>query len=197
MTRKIRRAALPPGTIALSRFLIGKLIVSNLGGVRTAGRIVEVEAYLTGDPASHAFGGETKRNSTMFGARGHAYVYLIYGTNWCLNVASEEIGVGEAVLIRALEPVEGIEGMRKRRRGVADRDLLRGPGRLCAALGIDGSVDGLDLCAPRAPLYLADDGSRVTAGTSTRIGLTRAAERELRFYARGSRWLSGRAKLSP
>lgn len=194
---RLKRRDLPKRTVELARFLIGKLIVSSLGGARTAGRIVEVEAYLTGDPASHAFRGLTKRNGAMFAARGHAYVYLIYGTNWCLNVASEDVGVGEAVLIRALEPVEGIAVMRKRRCGAADRDLLRGPGRLCTALGIDGSLDGIDLCAPRARLYLADDGMRVASGISTRIGLSRAAERELRFYARGSRWLSGKAALSP
>jgi DNA-3-methyladenine glycosylase len=188
---------LPHDTVDLSRFLIGKLIVSLLGGARTVGRVVEAEAYLTGDPASHAFRGKTRRNAAMFGEPGHAYVYRIYGTSWCLNVTSRETGVGEAVLIRALEPIAGIATMRARRPGAAERDLLRGPGRVCAALGIDGSIDGLDLCAPRAPLRLYDDGARPAVGVSTRIGLTRAAERELRFYARGSRWLSGKVSLSP
>ena len=188
---------LPADTIALSRFLIGKLIVSRLGGERTAGRIVEVEAYVTGDQASHAFRGKTKRNAVMFGERGHAYVYRIYGTSWCLNVTSREPGVGEAVLIRALEPTVGIEVMRHRRRGASDRDLMRGPGRVCAALGIDGTVDGLDLCAARSPLRLADDGALPRIGISRRIGLTRAVRRKLRFYARGSAWLSGRVSLSP
>lgn len=188
---------LPPDTIELSRFLIGKLLVSRLGGARTVARIVEVEAYVTGDPASHAFRGLTKRNKVMFGRRGHAYVYLIYGTSWCLNVTSAEPGIGEATLIRALEPVDGLEVMRERRPGVADRDLLRGPGRLCAALGVDGSIDGIDLCARDAPLALFDDGTKLSIGISTRIGLTRAAERELRYYACGSKWLSGRVALSP
>ena len=188
---------LPADTIELSRFLIGKLLVSRLGGKRIVARIVEVEAYVTGDPASHAFRGPTKRNKVMFGRRGHAYVYRIYGTSWCLNVTSAEPGVGEAALIRALEPISGIDAMRVRRPGIADRDLLRGPGRLCAALGIDGSVDGLDLCAGRSPLALFDDGTSLPVGISTRIGLTRAAERELRYYARGSKWLSGRTALSP
>jgi len=188
---------LPVETIALSRFLIGKLLASRLGGARCVARIVEVEAYVTGDPASHAFRGPTKRNKSMFGRRGHAYVYRIYGTSWCLNVTSAETGVAEAALVRALEPVAGIEAMRARRPGVADRDLLRGPGRLCAALGIDGSLDGIDLCAAGSRLALFDDGTSLPIGVSTRIGLTRAAERELRFYARGSKWLSGRVALSP
>jgi DNA-3-methyladenine glycosylase len=195
--KRIVRAMLPLDTIELSRFLIGKLIVSLLDGVRTVGRIVEVEAYLTGDEASHAFRGKTRRNAVMFGPRGYAYVYRIYGTSWCLNVTSQEPGIGEAALIRALEPVSGIPAMRRRRPGVADRDLMRGPGRLCAALGIDGSVDGMDLCAFRAPVRLFDDGANLPIGTSTRIGLTRAADRTLRYYARGSRWLSGRVSLSP
>ncbi|HEY1729454.1 MAG TPA: DNA-3-methyladenine glycosylase [Candidatus Baltobacteraceae bacterium] len=188
---------LPVDTVELSKFLIGKLLVSRIGGTRSTARIVEVEAYVTGDPASHAFRGITKRNKVMFGRRGFAYVYRIYGTSWCLNVTSAKPGVGEAVLIRALEPVAGIDAMRARRPSVADRDLLRGPGRLCAALGIDGAVDGLDLCAARSPLALFDDAVALPIGVSTRIGLTKAAERALRYYARGSKWLSGRASLSP
>ncbi|MGH7660208.1 MAG: DNA-3-methyladenine glycosylase [Vulcanimicrobiaceae bacterium] len=194
---RIVRAMLPRDTESLARYLIGKIVVSYSGGKRTAGRIVEVEAYLTGDPASHAFRGMTRRNAAMFSERGYAYVYRIYGTSWCLNVSSRETGVGEAILVRALEPLEGIRAMRLRRRHVRDRDLLRGPGRLCEALGIDGAVDGMDLCALRAAVRLFDDGARPHIGVSTRIGLTRAAERELRFYARGSTWLSGRVGLSP
>ena len=184
-------------TEELSRYLIGKLLISDLGEGRTSGRIVEVEAYLTGDPASHAYRGKTPRNAAMFLERGHAYVYRIYGTSWCLNISSEEFEVGEAILIRALEPCGGIALMRERRPGIADRDLLRGPGRLCAALGIDKSVDGIDLCARGSPLRLFDDGERPAVGVSTRIGVTKASERELRFYARGSSWLSGRSSLSP
>jgi DNA-3-methyladenine glycosylase len=188
---------LPTDTIGLARFLIGKLLVARIGGTRSVGRIVEVEAYVTGDPASHAFRGLTKRNKIMFGRRGHAYVYRIYGTSWCLNVTSAVPGLGEAVLVRALEPVAGVDAMRARRPGIADRDLLRGPGRLCAALGIDGSFDGIDMCTARSPLTLADDATILPVGISTRIGLTKGVERELRFYARGSKWLSGRVSLSP
>ena len=193
----LRRAALPVDTAALARFLIGKIVVSDLGGVRTAGRIVETEAYVSGDPASHAFRGRTRRNAAMFGRHGRAYVYLIYGMYWCLNVVAQRPGVGEAVLIRALEPLAGIETIRARRPGVADRDLLRGPGRVCAGLGIDGALDGLDLCVPGSGVRLADDGSKPEIGISGRIGLSRAADRKLRFYARGSRYVSGRSALSP
>ena len=182
--------------------MIGKVLVSELGGYRTSGRIVEVEAYLPGDPGSHAFRGKTRRNATMFEPRGHIYVYRIYGTSRCANVTSERRGVGAATLIRALEPLEGIEIMRERRRGrggkpVADRDLVRGPGRLTVALGITSADDGRDLCARNSPIWLADDGVRPRIGVSFRIGLTKGAERKQRFYARGSRWLSGRRLLSP
>lgn len=193
----LRRAALPLDTAELARFLIGKIAVSEVGGVRTAGRIVETEAYVADDPASHAFRGKTRRNAAMFGRRGHAYVYLIYGMYWCLNVAAQKPGIGEAVLIRALEPLEGIETIRARRAGAAERDLLRGPGRVCAGLGIDGTLDGIDLCAAGSPVRLADDGAVPRIGVSGRIGITRAADRNLRFYARGSRYVSGRSTLSP
>jgi DNA-3-methyladenine glycosylase len=188
---------LPRDSESLAQYLIGKILVSYAGGKRSAGRIVEVEAYLSGDPASHAFRGMTRRNAAMFTDRGHAYVYRIYGTSWCLNVSSQDAGVGEAILVRALEPLEGVATMRLRRPGVPDRNLLRGPGRLCEALGIDGAIDGVDLCAVRAAVRLFDDRARPSIAVSARIGLTRAAERELRFYARGSSWLSGRAALSP
>jgi DNA-3-methyladenine glycosylase len=163
-----------------------------------SGRIVETEAYAPGDPASHAFRGRTERNRAMFGAHLHAYVYFIYGSAFCLNVSSETAGVGAAVLIRSLEPRSGIEAARARRGpAVADRDLLRGPGRLCRALDIDRRLDGADLeTDPR--LWLADDGSaRPQVGLSPRIGLSRAADVYGRFYARGSPYVSGRRALSP
>jgi DNA-3-methyladenine glycosylase len=120
--RRISRAALPRDTIELARFLIGKIVVSDLGGARTAGRVVEDEAYVGGDPASHAYRGVTARNATMFGPRGHAYVYFIYGMYWCLNLTSRQAGTGEAVLIRALEPLDGLAAMRARRPGVSDKN---------------------------------------------------------------------------
>lgn len=190
---------MPPATGALARFLIGTLLARRFddGGV-SSGRIVETEAYLPNDPASHSFRGRTERNRTMFGNYLHAYVYFIYGSAYCLNVSSEASGVGAAVLIRALEPVDGIAALRERRGpNVVDRDLLRGPGRVCRALDIDRRFDGADL-ETDARLWLADDGSmKPSVGVSPRIGLTRAADMHQRFYARGSRYLSGRRSLSP
>lgn len=162
------------------------------------GRIVETEAYRWDDPASHSFRGKTRRNRAMFEKHLVAYVYLIYGTNWCLNVTSEAEGVGAAVLVRALEPLEGMEAMRalRGRAGLRDRDLARGPGNVCRALGIGPEFDGADLETQRG-LWLADDGIELPVGVSTRIGITRAAEHPLRFYARGNPSVSGPRALSP
>jgi DNA-3-methyladenine glycosylase len=197
--KRLRRSRLPPATLELAHFLIGKLIVRRLDdGTVLTGRIVETEAYAPGDPASHAFRGPTKRNRAMFERHAHAYVYLIYGTSYCLNVSTEERGVGAAVLIRAAEPLSGLERMRelRGRPGLRDDELARGPGNLCRAFGIGPAEDGVDLDTdPR--LMLADDGTAPAVGTSRRIGLTRAVELPHRFYARGSRAVSGRRSLSP
>lgn len=196
--RRLGRSDLPVDTVALARFLIGKLLIRRLDGETLVGRIVETEAYVVDDPASHAYRGPTPRNRSMFARHAHAYVYRIYGTSFCLNVSSEAEGIGAAALIRALEPVAGIASMRARRGRTAlpTFELARGPGNLTRALGIGPELDGLDLDAD-GPLGLADDGMPVEVGVSTRIGLTRAAERELRFYARGSRAVSGPRALSP
>jgi DNA-3-methyladenine glycosylase len=194
--RVLERAELPADTIEMARFLIGKLVVRTLTEGVAAGRIVETEAYLVGDPASHAYRGETARNRVLFGERGHAYVYLAYGTAWMLNVSSETPGVGAGVLIRAIEPTDGIAIMEQNRATLRVGDLARGPGRLCAALAIDRSLDGVDLCTP-GPLWLGDDGQPAgEIGLSTRIGLTRAADRPLRFYVRGSPFVSGPRALN-
>lgn len=192
------RLELPHGTLELARSLIGARLQSRIGGRPCAGIIVETEAYPPGDPASHAYRGPTPRNRSMYRAPGTAYVYLIYGTSWCLNVTSEAEGAGAAVLIRALEPLEGIEIMRERRPGIRDRDLARGPGRLCSALGVTREHDGLDLLDSSGPLWIErGDPSPPDVGCSVRIGLTRAAEAPLRYYLRGSGWLSGPVRLSP
>ena len=160
------------------------------------GRIVETEAYLAGDEASHAFRGLTPRNRVMFGPKGYAYVYLIYGMYFALNVSSAAEGVGEAVLIRAAEPVLGLDAMTRYRGEVPQRDLMRGPGRLAMALDIDRSLDGTDLCAP-GPLWLSCDGYEPQEyGVSTRIGISRDAHRPLRFFLKGSRYVSGPAALN-
>lgn len=189
---------LPHGTTELSRALIGKLLVRVLDGEVLAGRIVETEAYFPDDPASHAFRGMTRRNRAMFGPPLHAYVYFIYGANWCLNVTAETDGVGAAALVRACEPVAGLATMRalRGRPDVKDRDLLRGPGNACRALAIGPAFDGADLTAGPA-LWLADDGAVLPVGVSTRIGITKAAHEPLRFYVPGNRSVSGPRALSP
>jgi len=196
--RRLRRADLPAGTASLARFLIGKTLVHDLPAGRLSGRIVETEAYPVGDAAGHAFTGRSVANNSLFLARGTAYVRFTYGSCWLFNIAAEHPGVGAGVLIRALEPLEGIALMR-RRRVSALRDLARGPGRLSVAMGIDKRFDGLDLCAPASALWLGTPArlSSGVVGVSIRIGITRDAHRRLRFYERGSRFVSGPVRLSP
>lgn len=181
----------------LARFLIGKILVRKLPAGVAGGRIVETEAYPIGDAASHAYRGViTARNRTLFLERGHAYVYLAYGTSFMLNVSSEASGVGAGILIRALEPTDGISIMERRRGTEQVRDLARGPGRLCEALGIDRRLDGIDLCR-RGPLWLGSDGQAAgEIGHSTRIGISRAAGSPLRFYLQGNRFVSGPRTLN-
>ncbi len=192
------RSVVPEGTVALARFLLGKLLVREFVGGRAVGRIVETEAYLVGDPACHAFRGMTPRNRTLFKEAGHAYVYLCYGTSYMLNVSSERSGTGAGVLLRALEPLAGIDHMRRARwdsGGTRKQgrllDLARGPGRLASAMQVDLRHDGIDLFAG-GPLWIGSDGSTVDAiGESTRIGLTKGADARLRYFVTGSPYLSG------
>lgn len=199
--RHLRRAELPVHTAALARFLIGKIVVRELPGARLSGRIVETEAYPPRDPAAHHFRGPTPRNRTMFLGPGYAYVYFSYGNHFMLNVSAEALGIGGGILVRALEPLEGIEQMERHRSTTRLLDLTRGPGRLASALRIDGSLDGADLCAP-GPLWLGaltgpafEAGCNPILGKSRRIGITRAAHRLLRFYERGSPFVSGPQSL--
>ncbi len=195
--RRLSPAELPADTISLARYLLGKVVVRETAAGRLSGRIVETEAYLQGDAACHAFRGMTPRNRSLFLRRGHAYVYVAYGTSMMLNVAGARYGVGEGVLIRALEPIEGLAAMEAARGTRSLRDLTRGPGRLAQALAVDLALDGIDLCAA-GPLWLGADGRRRGAvGASTRIGLTKDTHRVLRFYLRGNPFVSGPRKLSP
>jgi DNA-3-methyladenine glycosylase len=192
----LERADLPIDTVQLARFLIGKLLVRNLADGVVAGRIVETEAYDIGDPAGHAYRGITPRNRSLFLERGHAYVYFAYGCWFMLNVSSETTGVGAGVLIRAIEPTEGIAIMQRHRGTDRVQDLARGPGRLCAALDIDRRLDGIDLCQV-GPLWLGSDGRASTAiGQGKRIGITRAVDNPLRFYVPGNRFVSGPLRLN-
>jgi DNA-3-methyladenine glycosylase len=193
--RRLSRAELPVDTADLARYLIGKTLVYDHESGRMSGRIVETEAYVVGDAAAHSFRGETARNRSLFLERGHAYVYFIYGTSYCLNVSGEVHGIGGGVLLRALEPLDGIALMERNRGTTRLPDIARGPGRLAAAMGIDKRCDGLDFCAP-GPLWLGAAAQPTEAiGESVRIGLTREVDRVLRFYERDSPFVSGPKRL--
>jgi len=193
--RPLRRSALPSDTVKLSRFLIGKVVVHDLPTGRLSGRIVETEAYPPGDPAGHHFRGPTPRIRSMYLAPGHAYIFFNYGAHFMLNVVSEPPGIAAAILIRALEPLDGTELMQRHRKTTRLLDLTRGPGRLAAAFQIDRRHDGLDLCAP-GPLWLGEISQPTgQIGKTVRIGITRAADQLLRFYERGNPFVSGPQRL--
>jgi DNA-3-methyladenine glycosylase len=206
--RRLRRSELPVDTVELARFLIGKTLVRDLPHVRLSGRIVETEAYIVGDKACHAFRGMTPRNRTLFGERGHAYVYFIYGNHYMLNISGQREGIGEGILLRGLEPLEGIGWMERHRaiKGVRARageksmarltELTRGPGRLAAAMRITPSLEGVDMCA-KGPLWLGT-AARATGeiGVSVRIGIRLDAHRLLRFYERGNPFVSGPRRIN-
>jgi DNA-3-methyladenine glycosylase len=192
----LARSKLPIDTASFARYLIGKILVRELPEGIASGRIVETEAYVVGDAAGHAYRGMTRRNRSLFLDRGHVYVYLAYGSSYMLNVSSEMPGIGAGVLIRALEPLEGIPIMQRNRGIERLLDLARGPGRLAAALRIDRRLDGLDLCR-EGPLWLGRGGREPgEIGQSIRIGISRDADRPLRFYLRGSPYVSGPRSLN-
>jgi DNA-3-methyladenine glycosylase len=193
--RRLRRAELPVDTVKMARYLIGKVVVHDTDAGRLSGRIVETEAYPVGDAAGHAFRGKTPRNRILYLERGHAYVYLNYGISFLLNVTSEVAGVGGGVLLRAIDPLDGIEMMTASNRTTRLADLGRGPGRLTKALRVDLAQNGSDLCAAGS-LWLAATAQKVGGiGKSVRIGITRDADRLLRFYERGNIHVSGASKL--
>ena len=194
--RPLARSELPIDTAALARYLIGKLLVRELPEGVVSGRIVETEAYVVGDAAGHAYRGMTPRNRSLFLERGHAYVYLAYGISWMLNVSSEPPGIGAGVLIRALEPLEGIadHAAQSRRRALARPGARTGTGSLrrCGSIvGSTGSISaGKARCGSRR-----DDHEPGEVGQSIRIGISRDADRLLRFYRRGSPFVSGPRSL--
>ena len=189
-----------PSAKVVARRLLGHWLVRRTSAGLCGGPIVETEAYLKDDPACHGAPGLTARNRVMFGAPGHAYVYLIYGLHFCVNAVCQPAGVAEAVLIRALEPAIGEGLLRAARPGVEQTHLTSGPAKLCQAMRIDRELDGVDLCQESSPLFVgrnpqarafrARRGPVVTAG---RVGITRAAAWPLRFYLDGSRFVSKRA----
>jgi DNA-3-methyladenine glycosylase len=200
---RLRREFFDRDARIVARELLGKLLVRRDSRNLLAGRVVECEAYLgPQDPAAHAFNGKTERNAVLFGPAGHAYIYFIYGNHYCTNVSCTPAGDGGAVLLRALEPVIGVEEMAAAR-GVqlpAEpstaqlRLISSGPGRLSQALGITRARDnGKDYTATRSDLWFADDGYAVAQiRTTPRIGITKAAERPLRFLIAGNPFVSGK-----
>lgn len=181
--------------------LLGHYLIRNTAAGPCGGPIVEAEAYVTNDPACHAFIGETPRNRAMWGRPGHAYVYLIYGFHFCVNVVCRPAGVAEAILIRAIEPEFGISRMKARRKMVAVQNLTSGPGKLCSALRIDRSLDGTDLCDPKSELWIARNPAAPQlvekfgpVSSGPRIGITRAADWPLRFFLVNAPSLSRRLR---
>lgn len=171
--------------------LLGRILVRSLPGIRLAGRIVETEAYEPGDPASHGFRGPTPRNASMFGEPGHLYTYFTYGHHWMANVVTRSAGEGSAVLLRALEPLEGLEEMAARRDRTDPRDLCSGPGKLAKALGLDRAHDGADLT--RGRVVWIETGEPVAAqriACGPRVGLSVGMEQDWRFFEVASPWVS-------
>jgi len=187
--RPLPRSFYEPSADKVAPKLLGHLLLRNTPQGLAGGPIVEAEAYLFEDSASHSFGGETARNRSMYGPPGHAYVYFIYGVHWCVNAVCCPKGVGEAILIRAIEPTVGKEFMK--------RPATNGPGKLCAALDINRSLDGADLCNASSGLFIAENldlesflKERGPLIRTKRIGITKSAELPLRFCLKKSAYLS-------
>lgn len=192
------RSFYEPSAQIVAPALLGHWLIRNTAQGPAGGAIVETEAYLADDPACHAAPGLTQRNRVMFGPPGYGYVYFIYGCHYCVNAVCRAAGVGEAVLIRALEPLFAQELMRSCRAVRHDRELSNGPAKLCQALRIDQSLDGVDLCDPNSPLFIAENPraepfrkERGPVVTAKRIGITKAAHLPLRFYLGRSTSVSG------
>lgn len=196
-------------TVHIAKDLLGKYIIRKLEGKRLVGKIVETEAYCEGDPASHSYRGKTKRNEVMFGRGGHLYVYFTYGMHFCANVVTRLEGIGEAVLIRAVEPVEGIEvmmknrqrgtgagekgGSTKRRDGESTKELANltnGPAKFCEAFGIGRKENGTDLLGDEIFIAHGEKIAASTIGRSTRIGIKNGTEKKWRFFVKGNTWVS-------
>jgi len=181
-------------TVLVAKDLLGKILQHKIVGKSCSGRIVEVEAYLPeNDPACHAARGKTKRNNVMFGPPGMAYVYFCYGNHWLVNAVTEPEGAPAAVLIRALEPVEGIETMRRRRKTNNDKNLTNGPAKLCEALGITGAQNSAPL--HKGNLIIFDNGDEPPKfKTSSRIGIKKGLEHQIRFFIPGNKYVSANPK---
>jgi DNA-3-methyladenine glycosylase len=204
--KPLARAVFEPSAETVALALLGHWLIRLTPGGAVGGPIVETEAYLSADPACHAAPGITPRNRVMFGPPGHAYVYFIYGCHYCVNAVCRPAGTAEAVLIRAIEATFDCDAMRRARAVTGTHKLTNGPGKLCEAMEIGRSLNGVDLCDPRSPLFIAENPAcklflrqRGPVVTTTRIGITRAADLPLRFYLGGSAFVSrktGSAGLS-
>ncbi|HXG49319.1 MAG TPA: DNA-3-methyladenine glycosylase [Methylomirabilota bacterium] len=197
MFAPLPRSFYQPSAAEVAPALLGHWLIRRTAEGCCGGIIVETEAYLVEDPASHGFGGLTARNRAMFGPPGHAYVYLIYGLHYCVNAVCQPAGRAEAVLIRALAPIFGTALMRSRRGPAPANRLTSGPARICQALAIDRELDGVDVCAPDSPLLIAQNPERQAVvakqgpvQVTPRIGISKAADRPLRFVLAGSPHLS-------
>jgi DNA-3-methyladenine glycosylase len=183
---------MPVPAARMARWLIGKTLVRQTLAGRMSGRIVETEAYVMGDASGHAYRGKTERNASLFLEPGHAYVYFVYGCWFSLNVSAGRAGIGSGVLLRALEPLGGLDLMMANRPASRPTDLARGPGRLATALAITRELDGLDLCSSGGPLWLADAvRKRGRIGVGPRIGISLETHRPLRFFELGNPSVSG------
>ena len=171
-------------TVSVARSLLGKLLIHSSPQGVISGRIVETEAYLCDDPACHASRGMTKRNEVMFGAPGHAYVYFTYGMHFCMNAVTQPEGIAEAVLVRALQPLEGIDLMRGFRGVQEVKNLCSGPGKLTQALGLNRAHNGVDLVESCLIVAGGEDIADEDVVQTTRIGIKVAADKEWRFYSR-------------
>lgn len=192
-SKRLRRAFYSGDTVDIARSLLGTYLVHESRDGVTAGRIVECEAYLgEHDPAAHSYRGQTPRTAAMFGLPGTAYVYFVYGMHHCFNVVTAPRGIGQAVLIRALEPTSGVERMLERRGNKALPDLCRGPGNLVRAMGIEPRHNGVDLTRSTLSIHSAIEGPPAAGDVlaTKRIGLSRAADLELRFCLRDNPFVS-------
>ena len=206
--KKLPRSFYSRSAPQVAKSLLGKILVRKIGRTTLSGKIVEVEAYRQNDPASHSFRGKTKRNEVMFGEPGHLYVYFTYGMHFCANVVTGKNGIGEAVLLRAVQPMSGIKVMRKNRGFAADRrdeenqpdvrhlkgvrhlyNLTNGPAKLCEAFGIKREENGIDLRGDKIFL-IGGGGPKSAIETSTRIGITRGKEKRWRLFLKGNEWVS-------
>jgi DNA-3-methyladenine glycosylase len=201
MKQRRRAATLPVAffrrpTEIVAAELIGKVVVSTIDGRLTAGRIVETEAYLGyDDPASHGYlHRRNARNGSLFGPPGIWYVYLSYGMHWCANLVCQRAGLASAVLLRALEPLDGLDVMRARRGDLPDRQLCSGPGRLCQALGINRDLDGVAMADGPVVVLPGEHVTGSGVAATPRIGITKAADWPLRFHLAGSPWISRKEK---